>query len=103
MQDYLAVMSQDLRRREFEALGKLIRSAAINKWRIQPIPSWVKKSGPTLVQELAKEAVELGLLDKNGNPVNQRANCLWMYNLFDKILNKEGDTAAPMLRWLLVL
>ena len=96
-----SVLSKELRQKEFGALAALIRSASSNKWKAQPIPSWVEKTATSVYKEVVPKALELGLIDDEAKPKSLRGQCIYYYMLFDKFLDLDGDTAAPVLRSIL--
>jgi hypothetical protein len=96
-----SVLSKDLRAKEFEALAALIRSASLNKWKPQPIPSWVEETTTPIYREVVTKAIELNLIDNEGKPRNLRGQCIYSYMIFDKLLELDADTAAPVLRSIL--
>jgi ATP-dependent protease ClpP protease subunit len=96
-----SALSRDLHEKEFEAQAALIRSAALKKWKAQPIPSWVERKSTSIYEEIFKKSFELGFLDAEGNFLDAKGNCLYLLILFEKILDQDDDTAAPILRALL--
>jgi len=97
-----AVLSKELRQKEFGALAALIRSASSNQWKSQPIPSWVERTATSVYKEIVPKARKLGLIDGEAKPKSLRGQCIYYYMLLDKFLDLDSDTAAPVLRSILI-